>query len=233
MYNTYIFGSSCSRCYSRGESGKDNIYVEQALEQLRRQVSRQLQYSYFCTSKASKLSTEQLRRQSTADLPGARLHLYFCTSKASKLSIEQLRRQSTADPPGARLLALQLALMTLVQKYLLYWNKSTNTDAEGAGRCSSPSSLSWQHLARHSLRRPSRMQSVLTLLALLEQKHKYCNRTNTAAAGATLASASITKARGTYFTCFTGTKEQILTLQAPTQATRFTPCLPKTSTPIR
>jgi hypothetical protein len=64
IYNTYIFGSSCSKCYSRGESGKDNIYVEQALE--------------------------------------------------------LLRRQNTVDPPGARLLALQLALMTLVQKYLLY-----------------------------------------------------------------------------------------------------------------
>ena len=88
MYNTYIFGSSCSRCYSRGERGKDNIYVEQALEQLRRQVSRQLQYLYFCISKASKLSTEQLRRQSTADPPDARLYLYFCTSKASKLSTE-------------------------------------------------------------------------------------------------------------------------------------------------
>jgi hypothetical protein len=58
IYNTYIFGSRCSRCNSRGESGKDNIYVEQALELLRRQVSRQLQYLYFCTSKASKLSTE-------------------------------------------------------------------------------------------------------------------------------------------------------------------------------
>jgi len=35
-------------------------------------------------------------------------------------ALEQLRRQSTGDPPGARLLALQLALMTLVQKYMLY-----------------------------------------------------------------------------------------------------------------
>jgi hypothetical protein len=65
------------------------------------------------------------------------------------------------------------------------------------------------------------MQSVLTLLALLVQKHKYCKSTNTAAAGA-----SITKARGAYFTCFTGTKAQILTLQAPTQATRSTLCSP-------
>ncbi len=73
--------------------------------------------------------------------------------------------------------------------YLLYWYKSTNTD-------------------RSFPPQQNKAGGVLSLLALLVQKYKY---------GQKLSSAAEQSWRGAQFTCFTGTKVQMLTPEEPRQ----------------
>jgi hypothetical protein len=129
-----------------------------------RAISKQRQYSYFCTSKASKVRTRRLAHAFY------RQHVYFCTSKASKVRTRRLAHAFNLHAvaffgPFDRLL-LRLSILargphllatcgtqctcctgTKVQiltqlresqhrgvqeevlLYLLYWYKSTNTDA--------------------------------------------------------------------------------------------------------
>ncbi len=59
------------------------------------------QYLYFCTSKASKLSTASEQRAEAKDcFPQLRQYLYFYASKASKVSTASEQRAEANDRAG-------------------------------------------------------------------------------------------------------------------------------------
>jgi hypothetical protein len=95
------------------------------------------QYSYFCTSKASKLSTsavlthhDHMLLSAACETHGKRLqHLCFCTSQYLHFCTSKANTTPTCSsrPPARRTASRRRCSL-----YLLYWYKSTNTDASGA-----------------------------------------------------------------------------------------------------
>jgi hypothetical protein len=75
---------------------------------------------YFCTSKASKLSTEPLILRVLSGVECVFL-FYFCTSKASKLSTEPLILRVLSGVECARLYKVCLQRVHLMRKRMRWY----------------------------------------------------------------------------------------------------------------